>query len=247
MTVTGILGIPLAPYLLASVAVAVGTCLQCSLGFGLGLLCAPLLALLDPAMVPGPLLLVAVVITAVLTVAGRRSLELHELGWALAGRVPGTALGAGVLLVLPTRGLQAFFGGTLLVAVLLSVIGLRPVVTRPALLGAGAISGVMGTAVSTGAAPLAWLLQDRHGHRMRASLSTFFFVGTMLSLVGLTITGQLGTTQLYTAALLLPGVAVGALASRWAIRVLDPRVTRYAVLVISGVASAGLLARAIIG
>ena len=247
MTTTGVLGISLTPFLLASLAIAVGTCLQCSLGFGLGLLCAPLLALLDPEMVPGPLLLVAVLLTAVLTVVGRHSLELSELGWALAGRIPGTALGALILLVLPTRGLQAFFGITLLVAVLLSVIGMRPVVTRPALLGAGAVSGVMGTAVSSGAAPLAWLLQDRHGAKLRASLSTFFFVGTMLSLLGLLLTGQLGTAELRTAALLLPGVAIGAVASRWAARVLDPKLTRYAVLAVSAAASVGLLARAIAG
>lgn len=247
MTATGVLGDPLALYLLAGVAIAAGTCLQCGLGFGLGTLCAPLLALLDPTMVPAPLLLITVMITAVQTAVGRHSLELRELGWALAGRVPGTAVGTAVLLVLPLRGLQAFFGATLLVAVLLSVIGMRPAVNRPTLLGAGVASGVMGTAVSSGAVPLAWLLQDRHGAGLRASLSTFFFVGTLLSLLGLTVTGQLGAPELRTAALLLPGVAVGAVASRWAVRVLDPRVTRYVVLTISGVASAGLVVRAIIG
>lgn len=247
MLATGVFELPVALYVLASVAIAAGTCLQCSLGFGLGLLGAPLLALLEPRLVPGPLLLVAVVVTAVLAVAERQSLELGELGWALAGRVPGTALGATVLLLLPVRGLQAFFGVTLLVAVVLSVTGLRPVINRPALVGAGAISGVMGTAVSSGAAPVAWLMQERHGSRLRAMLSTFFFAGTLLSLLGLLLTGQLGTAQLRDAALLLPGVAVGAIASRWAVRVLDPRTTRRAVLAISGAASAGLLVRAILG
>lgn len=234
-------------YLLASLAIAVGTCLQCSLGFGLGLLCAPVLALLDPSLIPGPLLILAVVLTAVLTVLGRKALALGELGWAMAGRIPGTVAGVTLLLFLPTRGLEAFFGTTVLAAVLLSVLGLRPVVNRPALLGAGAVSGLMGTAVSTGAAPLAWLLQERHGERLRASLSTFFFLGTTLSLAGLAVTGQLGLLELRDAALLLPGVAVGAVGSRWAVRALDPRTTRYAVLTISGLASLGLLARAVIG
>lgn len=234
-------------YLVASVAVAAGTCLQCSLGFGLGLLCAPVLALLDPGLVPGPLILVAVAVTFVLTLVSRRSLELRELGWAMAGRVPGTLLGASVLLLLPTRGLEAFFGVTVLLAVLLSVLGLRPVVNRPALFGAGAVSGVMGTAVSSGAAPLAWLMQERHGSRLRANLSTFFFLGSVFSLIVLVATGQVGVPQLRDAALLLPGVAVGAIASRWAAKALDPRTTRYTVLAVSGLASAGLLVRAIVG
>lgn len=236
----------LAPYVLALVAVAVGSCLQCSLGFGLGLLCAPSLALLDPALVPGPLLIVAVVLTSTLTIAGRRSLELSELGWAMGGRVVGTAVGVAILLALPTRGLEAFFGGAVLVAVLLSLLGLRPVVNRPALVGAGAMSGVMGTAVSTGAAPLAWLMQGRHGERLRANLATFFFVGSVLSLGALAVAGRIGVTQLRSAALLLPGMVLGAVVSRWAVRVLDPRRTRYAVLAVSGLASVGLIVRAVL-
>ncbi|MBO0891634.1 MAG: sulfite exporter TauE/SafE family protein, partial [Acidothermales bacterium] len=111
-------------YVLALVAVSVGVCMQCSLGFGLGLLCAPSLALLDPALVPGPLLIVAVVATSALTVLGRRSLDLSVLGWAMGGRVVGTAAGVAVLALLPTRGLEAFFGGAVLAAVLLSFVGL---------------------------------------------------------------------------------------------------------------------------
>lgn len=234
-------------YLLASVAVAAGACLQCSLGFGMGLLCAPVLALLNPDLVPGTLILLAVVVTSALAVIGRQALELRELGWAMAGRVPGTFLGASILLILPTRGLEALFGVTVLFAVLLSVFGFRPVVNRPALFGAGAVSGVMGTAVSTGAAPLAWLMQERHGSRLRANLSTFFFVGSVISGVVLAATGQIGVPELRDTALLLPATAVGAIASRWAVRALDPQTTRYTVLAIAGLASTGLIVRAVIG
>lgn len=237
----------LIPYVAALVAVSVGVCVQCSLGFGLGLVCAPLLALLDPALVPGPLLIVALVVTSTLTFAGRRSLDLGMLGWAMGGRVVGTVVGVAVLAWLPTRGLEAFFGGTVLAAVLLSVVGLRPVVNRPTLVGAGAVSGVMGTAVSTSAAPLAWLMQERHGPKLRANMSTFFFIGAVLSLAGLVVGGQLGLPQLRDAALLLPGLVVGAVSSRWTVRLLDPRRTRYAVLVISGVASVALILRAAVG
>ncbi|MBO0829602.1 MAG: sulfite exporter TauE/SafE family protein, partial [Streptosporangiales bacterium] len=165
----------------------------------------------------------------------------------MGGRVVGTAAGVAVLALLPTRGLEAFFGGAVLAAVLLSFVGLRPVVNRPTLLGAGAVSGVMGTAVSTGAAPLAWLMQGQHGPGMRANLSTFFFLGSVLSLAGLAVGGQIGLPQLRYAALLLPGLVVGGVLSRWAVRVLDPRRTRYAVLAISGLASVGLIIRAALG
>jgi hypothetical protein len=43
--------------------VAVGAALQGAVGFGLGVIGAPLLVLIAPGLVPGPLLLVAFVLT----------------------------------------------------------------------------------------------------------------------------------------------------------------------------------------
>ena len=50
---------------------------------------------------------------------------------------------------------------------------------------------------------------------MRATLSAYFFAGTVLSIISLTIAGELGGRQWRLAGLLLPGVVVGVVASRW--------------------------------
>ena len=50
-------------FVVACVAVFVGSCVQGSLGFGLGLIAAPVLAFVDPDLVPGPVLMLALVLT----------------------------------------------------------------------------------------------------------------------------------------------------------------------------------------
>lgn len=231
-------------YALVALALGVATCVQASLGFGMGLLAAPLLALVDQRLVPIPLLLVVLPVTTLLIVRERRAIELGGLGWALLGRVPGSLLGAAAVAWLPGRGLDATFGSLILLAVVSSVGGWAPSPTRGALLTAGTLSGLMGTAVSTGAAPVALVYQRRSGPGVRGALSGFFFVGTVLSLLILAMAGQIGRADLGLAAVLLPPVAAGLLVSRWAVSFLDAGRTRTAVLVVSGLAALALIGRA---
>ena len=55
----------------ALIAVFVGACAQGSIGFGLGMLAAPVLAITDDDFIPGPLLLVAMVMLATGSPLGR--------------------------------------------------------------------------------------------------------------------------------------------------------------------------------
>ena len=54
------------------------------------------------------------------------------------------------------------FGGLILLGVCLSLSGLRLPPIRGVLVGAGALSGVMGTVASIGGPPMALLYQDAH-------------------------------------------------------------------------------------
>ena len=53
-------------FLLATTAVALGALIQGTIGFGLGLFAAPLLILIDPRLVPGPILVSSAVLTVLL-------------------------------------------------------------------------------------------------------------------------------------------------------------------------------------
>jgi hypothetical protein len=56
---------PLTPIklLAACAAVTIGSTVQGSVGLGLGLVAAPILALIDPMLIPGPILLCGLVLT----------------------------------------------------------------------------------------------------------------------------------------------------------------------------------------
>lgn len=229
--------------LVATVVVAVGASIQGTLGFGLGLIGAPVLALLDPALVPGPLLFAVLPLTVLVALRERGDLDLHGVRWALLGRVPGTVLGALAVAVLSKTALALMVGGVVLVAVVLSVAGwhLRP--TSRTLATAGAASGFMGTATSIGGPPMAMVYQRHTGPEMRASLAAYFMVGGALSLAMLAVSGEFRGEELRAGLVLLPGVLVGYVGSGVLATFLDRGHTRPAVLGFSALSAITLILR----
>ena len=114
----------------------------------------------------------------------------------------------------------------------MSGLNFRPV--RPVLLGAGALSGIMGTIASIGGPPIALVYQDARGDRLRGTLSSFFLIGTALSLTALRLIGRFGADEVRLTLLLLPGLLVGFVMSRWTAAVVDRGYTRRAVLAVAG-------------
>lgn len=227
--------------LAAELVIAVAATVQGSVGFGLALLSAPLLALFEPRLVPGPILLASVVLTIAMMLRDRESLDVHGVGWALAGRVPGTALGAALLVWVPRGDLTVLFGMLVVIAALMMGFA-RPVRPEPrSLLGAGLVSGVMGTASSIGGPPIALLYQGEPGPRMRSTLSAYFTIGATMSLVAVAVVGRLGRWELVATATLLPGIFAGFWLSRRAARWLDRGRTRQAVLWVAGLSGALLV------
>jgi uncharacterized membrane protein YfcA len=229
--------------LLAAGVVAVGALVQGAVGFGLALLSAPLLALLEPRLVPGPLIFAGLALTVAMAVRERASIHVGGVGWALAGRVPGTVVGAAVLTVLAARTLGIVLGALVLAAVAMTAFGPR---IRPgplALLLAGVLSGFMGTTASIGGPPVAMVYQHESGARIRGTLSAYFTFGATMSLVALAVIGRFGTWELLAAIALLPGVLAGAVLAERATAWLDAGRTRIAVLAVSGISGVLLLLR----
>ncbi|WP_433501919.1 sulfite exporter TauE/SafE family protein [Pseudonocardia halophobica] len=220
----------------AGLVVAAGAVIQGTVGFGLALVAAPLLALLDPQYVPVPLIVVAGVHAVFQLVREWRDADWRGVGWALAGRVPGAVLGATVVALLPYRAFASFVAVAVLLCVAASLVRLHLRPTRPALLVAGAVSGVSGTAAAIGGPPVAILYQDEHGATVRATLGAYFGVGTAMSLGVLAAGGQVDVSHLLQGAVLVPFAAAGLLLSNPLRRILDRGWTRPAVL---GLAAAG--------
>jgi hypothetical protein len=227
----------------AFVAVAGGAAVQGSVGFGLSLVAVPLLALIEPRLLPGPLLCVAIVLTLLLSHRERHSIDFHGVTWGIAGRVPGAVVGAVALEVVPQQQLSLMFGGLVILAVLISLLPLRIRPTAPRLLGAGLLSGFMGTTAAVGGPPIALLLQHSPGPQLRGTLSGFFVLGASVSLLALIVIGRFGLSELWLAFLLLPGILVGFWASGHTARLLDRGYTRPVVLALSSAAAIAVILR----
>jgi len=145
--------------LLASLVVTTGAALQGSIGFGLGLFSVPLLLLIAPALVPGPLLAASLLLTVLLAHHDRAGINWRDLSWALGGRVGGIVLATGLLATVSSQALALWSGGLVLFAVALSASGIHVQPQPRPLLAAGVLSGGLGTAVSIGGPPIALLSQ----------------------------------------------------------------------------------------
>ena len=117
--------------LLANLAVFAGAFLQGLAGYGIGTLSAPLLFLISPLFLPGPLILNSVLLTLLILWRSRAALGFRQVRFAIGGDVVGTVLAVVTLAVLTTRGFELTFGVLILLAVAMSVIGLRPALSRP--------------------------------------------------------------------------------------------------------------------
>jgi uncharacterized protein len=178
-------------YILLAVVIFLAACLQAAVGFGMGMVAAPFVALVDPSLLPAAVILLAILVSAAIAVIERAALDVRGAGWALLGRIPGSALGAVLVAVLSAAALGWFVAATVLVGVVASLWGWRPRVTRTSQITAGALSGVMGTATSIGGAPMALLWQASDGPRLRGTMSAFFLVGSIVSTLALLVLGQI--------------------------------------------------------
>jgi uncharacterized membrane protein YfcA len=233
------------PGLAAVIVLIVAGAVQGSTGFGFNMLAAPLLAVIEPAFVPGAMLTMAMVVSAGGMLREWNEVNRSDLTFALTGRLLAAGAAAFCLGLLTPAAFSAVFGFAVLFAVGLSLIGMRVETTRTTLFVAGAISGFMGTLTSIGAPPMAMVYQNAGGARMRATLNAFFVAGSIISIIALVVTGAYGFADLVLAATMLPFAFAGFLLSDWGRRLVDRGQVKTVVLVVSTASGIVLLARAL--
>ena len=198
---------------LAALVVFVGAVLQGAVGFGYALVAAPILLLIDPRLVPGPVIFAALFLTSLSAHRDRHAIDFSGIGWGTAGRLPGTMLGAALLVALPPERLAAPLGALVLFAVAISALGVRVEPSPRAHVAAGLLSGFMGTTSSIGGPPIAMLYQHAPGDQLRGTLGGFFVIGCVMSLVAIAAVGRFGAAELRWGAVLVPGIVLGFLVS----------------------------------
>src|SRR5215207_4697454 len=224
-----------------AVAVAAGAVIQGSIGFGYALVAVPAMVLLLPWAVPVTPLFLALPMTLLMSVREWRSIDLSGFALITAGRLLGTVAGV-VLLVLAPKGYLSIVTGLLILTVALGSF-LKPTfeVNKRTRLAGGVSSGVVSTVAALGGTPLALVYQDRSGAELRSTLAISFVVGIAMSLVGLTLAGEVEGRHVILALQLLPCLLIGLWITRWVVERLDERWLRPAVLSFAAVAGLAII------
>lgn len=233
--------------LAAGLVLMVGAVVQGSVGYGMNLLAAPIFALLDPSLIPVPLLMVTTVHAGLAAIRERSHTDWPGVGWAVLGRAPGIVLGVLVVALLPERPFSAAVGASVLICIAMSLLTWQPRPTPRALVLAGIASGTFGTASTIGGPPVALLYQHERGPTIRATMAVYFAIGSLLSVLGLAAGGEVHGDPLGQAALLLPFLVAGFLLSNPLRKLLDTGWMRPAVLAVATLSAAVLVVRSILG
>ena len=216
--------------LVANVVVALGAFIQSGTGFGMGLLCVPLLTLINPVFAPGSFLAASVFQNSLMIHRNREGIRKE---W-LASILPGVVMGSGVAFLLLSNlkgpGVELAIGVTILVAVAISAAGFCIPVNRPSLTAGGLFAGMMSTLAGVPGPPLIIIIQHESGRQIRANLGLSFITSSLCSICVLYFAGRFGLLHLYLGLSLIPGILVGTLLSGPFASILDRSFLRPALL-----------------
>jgi uncharacterized protein len=195
-------------------AVMVAAFIQATTGVGFALIVAPILALLEPELLPVCLLVLMIPLNVYVAWRERAALDRPGAGWITAGRFLGTFGGLWLFTALTSGQLSLLIGAATIVAAITTLIAPSFTPGRRAYVAAGVITGVTETATGIGGPPLALVYQHQAAATLRSTLAFCFLVGQLMSLAFLATAGRVSGSQLTAALMLLPTLAIGAGASR---------------------------------
>ena len=230
---------------LIALAVLVGAFVQAVVGLGVGLVTAPLVAVLAPSLMPALPLWFGLMVSGLSLAGERRHIDWHAISWTLPARAVGTLPGLWLVLVFSSRQIGVAVAVMVLVAVLLSWHTVDVPVNRGSMLGAGFTAGIAGTATSIAGPPVALLFQHRRPSEVRATLAVFFFGGVVLSLTALGLGDALPLASLAVAGVVSPFLLAGLWAGTRLRGSLPRERFRIGVLVVCAASAVVLLVRSL--
>lgn len=229
--------------LIAFVAVTLGAALQSLAGFGLAVIAAPILVLINPEFLAAPILTFGCLASLLNTLTYRKSIQINQTKITLSGRIVGSIVGVYLLTLLAADFFAVSFAIFIMLSVMLSYRHVGLLNSPRNLVLAGFLSGVMGTTTGVGGPPIALVYQNSTLNNTRAELGVFFLVGTIVSLTLLWITGNISAEQVQLTWPLTPAVLVGFLLSRRLEKYFKPHFLKPIIAVLSLISSVIILVK----
>ena len=242
-----VLDLSLLELTIALVIIAVAASFQSSIGFGFNILAVPILALIDPDLTPIPTMVMGIPLTFLVLRRERSHVDYASMKWLIAGRFPGSFIGAALVAAVSRRFLDGFIAVIVLAAVVVIATGYTIRRTPTTKFTIGLTSGITGASSAIGGPPLALLYHREPGPVVRASLAFVFLIGQFVNLTALAVNGQLSIRPVQLAFLLMPAMFIGYWTSRFFTDRVEGQPIRVAVLVTSSFAGLALLIRTIVG
>lgn len=227
--------------ILLNVAIALAGIVQASAGLGFAMVANPLIALINIAYLPGPMLFANLFLSSAILWREGPSLNRKEMPPLIVGLLLGTLVGALILMQISADDLGFLFGVIILAAVLLSLVSPVFPLTRINILIGATAGGITGIIAAMHGPPLVMLYQRENAAKIRATFATLFVVGCTMALIGLWMSGRFGSNEIWMGFALLPGILVGFLIGRVIAMRVTQSMARAAMLAISGIGGLALL------
>ncbi len=94
---------------------------QSLIGFGMGVVAAPIILWLSPNLMPSIIVVLGTLLSCLILFQYRQHLEIKSLFFAFLGRLPGTFLAADVLMLLTESEMFLILGVTILITAFLNL------------------------------------------------------------------------------------------------------------------------------
>jgi uncharacterized membrane protein YfcA len=230
-------------FVLMATTVAVAACVQGTIGIGFALIVAPVLAFLRPELLPVALLFLMLPLNLFTVVREHYAFDWRGAGWITVGRALGTLAGARVLVALSPHALNLLIGAATVAIAAATMIAPVFAPNRSAFVSVGLLTGISETATGIGGPPLALAYQHSRPDVLRSTVAGCFLLGELLSVGVLGAMGRTTSHQVLAAALLLPALAIGSLASSFLRHKLNSKLLRIFVLIFALTSGAILVVR----
>lgn len=170
---------------------------------------APVIVLIKPEWVPYILVITALPLCLINMWNQRSGLKPRTMIVPMITRLPGTVMGAWILIHINMFWLQIGVSVSVLLAVLISIRSVHFEATPGRLGLAGFVGGFMGTTTSIGGPPMALVMQHGNPLTVRANLSLYFAFSVMISILSYAAAGLLTREIMLVSLSFLPCSLIG--------------------------------------
>lgn len=225
---------------------AAGALVQGCIGIGFGLVAGPALVAIDADFAPGPLLLAGQIVGVRHALMERAHTDRAAFMRCVFGLPVGLVAGIATLTMVSDRTLAIVVGSVTAVAAAMMLAGVRVRRSPRTDVAAGGATAFASVTAGLPGPPLVLNFSDMAPSQMRGTSSSYILIVAITGITGLALAGEFGADETVLTFRLLPGIAVGMFAARFARPLLDRSWFRPAVLVIAMLGALALVARQVL-